>query len=204
MMLAGNGEATTGTKFNVGKFGWSNGVVAEDTPAKTSSSWDKADDTVIKKGTIVRVYVGTIPWTDQATIQSPTNDQYLVELAGGGYWVAYPDTPEAQALMSSPAYAAALPTLRKRMLSAKLAPKDLLPVDKAGTTDNSANAQGLYDAVAFETDAQGFPVLDAAGKPKRKGSSTGSDSDKGGKGGGGVGLLALLGIGALALLGSKE
>lgn len=204
MMLAGNGEATTGTKFNVGKFGWSNGVVAEDTPAKTQANWGGAEpDTVIKKGTVVRVYVGTIPWTDQATIQSPTNDQYLVELAGGGYWAAYPDTPEAQALMSSPAYAAALPTIRKRMLSAKLAPKDLLPIDKAGTTDNAANAQGMFDPAAYEVDAQGFPVLDAAGKPKRKGSGTG-DGDKGDKGGGGIGLLALLGIGALALFGSKE
>lgn len=204
MLLAGNPEET-GVKFTVGTYGWTNGVVPEDMPALLTAQ-DPPTPTTLKKGTVVRVYVGKIPVDAEGkkTLTTPNKEgQYIVEPAGGGYWLAYVASPETDRLLSSNAYKEALPKLKSRLLAAKLAPKDLLPLDKFGTSDNAANAQGMYSSDAYEVDANGFPVLDAAGKPKPKGDS----GDKGGKGGdkgGNLGLFAILGIGALALLGSRE
>jgi hypothetical protein len=208
MMLAGPNDASDTLKsarYNVGNFGWSNGIVPADMPA---TSMADGSVTTLKRGTVVRVYVGTIPWSKDLTITTPNaNGEYLIEPAGGGYWLGYVNTPETQALLNSSEYAAKLPALKKRVLAAKLAPKDLQPLSGDGTADNAANealnAQGVYDPNVYEMDANGLPMLDKNGKPvKKKTDGGGGGGDK--KGDSNTGLLALLGLGALAYFASQK
>lgn len=212
MLLAGNPDdkapeekpKESGPRFfNIGNFGWSVGAVPEDTPAKDAFGKEK----ILLQGTIVRVYSGKIPWKATQTLTVPNAaGEYLIEPAGGGFWLAYDETPEAKALMSSPAYVAAVPNLRKRTLSAKLSPKDLIPLKGGPGAEDAANAMGLYSPELYVVDFSGFPVFGPDGKPQRKdgGGGGGSTPPPAKKPSDNTGLLALLGIGVLALLSSKE
>lgn len=204
MMLAGNEDASQ-TKYTLGTYGFSNGIVPEDMPALD----DDGKSITLKKGTVVRVYVGKITQVDGPTLTVPNKDgYYMIEPAGGGYWLAYVATPETTTLMSSPAYQAKVPALRKRLVYAKLAPKDLLPLSKDGTADNAANdalnAQGVYDPAIYEMDPNGLPVLDKDGKPKRKAPSDNKNNPPPPKEDSNTGLLALLGVGVLAYFASQK
>lgn len=209
MMLAGGEDTKTtdfGVKFQLSKFGWKNGLVSADTPALTIDG----SSTLLPKGALVRVYVGKVPQKNGA-FQSPSETgNYYIELAPppGGFWRAYNDTPEAWAVVNTAAYAADSAGRSARVRIAPLAPKDLGSItglvggSNVGTADAAVDAMGLYDPNAYQVDAKGIPVIGPDGKPVPKTDSTppppkaGTDSN--------VGLLALLGIGALALLGSKE